>query len=713
MSRIKSSNSNYQSLYLWVSFLLGMISLGIVFWNRRETSFIPVMPEGSRRAVHENMEALQPCGLDSCLPAGMTYSGFASSLALSALTYQQTQNTLASSLNLLITFICLTQGQTLPALKINLDNLKAGEGFVFTGGQYTGCDTYAADVNGDNKTDLLIGGYGAARVYLVYGPNFPNMINLNNLNSSQGVVFSGDQLTGYDVYASDINDDGKIDIVVGAPGFGKIYVVYGPNFVNPTNLDVMNKTQGLIFTGGTYASASHAFEDVNNDGKKDLLFGAYGSNKAYVVFGPNFTTNTNLDNLNSSQGIIFRGGSGAGLDLCAADFNKDKQMDLLIGAYAANTAYLVYGPNFSNATNLEALTPAQGVIFRGGSYTGYTTAGEDINGDLNLDILLGGYGSNKGYVIYGPNFTNASNLDNLNDNQGLIFTGASGTGVAVYSADMNDDGNKDLLIGASLSATLYLVFGPNFTNVTNLENLKEKQGVVFTGSSRTGYSFYAADINNDGKLDLLIGGYYANTVYVVYNHVFNIFPPPTTKMSTTVTESESATSQVIVATTETSTSSVSTKSTMSSMWSTPTFISSVTSLALSITNATTSNSTINTFVSPSSLTEKQKSLEKDNTVLYAGIGGAVGGVALLLGSIGLFACYQKRKNKQAPNPNNAIPLRNESIRSQGQNNIYTAAPLMSGEGNSERPSLARPDYIQIDEMKKNEKEYDRMPKLEI
>ena len=36
----KQSNSNYQTLYLWTSFLLGMISLGIVIWNRGKTSSV-------------------------------------------------------------------------------------------------------------------------------------------------------------------------------------------------------------------------------------------------------------------------------------------------------------------------------------------------------------------------------------------------------------------------------------------------------------------------------------------------------------------------------------------------------------------------------------------------------------------------------------------------------------------------------------------------
>ena len=98
----KRSNSNYQSLYLWASFLLGIISLGIIVWNRRETSFVHIVSAGNRHPVHRDVEALHPWNLDPCIHAGMTqYSNFVSSLVLSALTYQQTQNTFASTLTLL------------------------------------------------------------------------------------------------------------------------------------------------------------------------------------------------------------------------------------------------------------------------------------------------------------------------------------------------------------------------------------------------------------------------------------------------------------------------------------------------------------------------------------------------------------------------------------------------------------------------------------
>ena len=107
----KQVNSNYQSLYLWASFLLGMISLGIVLWNRRETSFTPVMPAGNRHPVHKDVEVLHSCNLNRCIHAGSRQdSSFASSLALSALTYYQTQNSFLSTLTLMWpTLISATQ----------------------------------------------------------------------------------------------------------------------------------------------------------------------------------------------------------------------------------------------------------------------------------------------------------------------------------------------------------------------------------------------------------------------------------------------------------------------------------------------------------------------------------------------------------------------------------------------------------------------------
>jgi hypothetical protein len=107
MLRIKSSNSkqansNYQSLYLWASFLLGMISLGIVIWNRRsiiplETKIhsFPELVEGSSHIIGFDKLSQR----DNCVSTyQINFPSFASSLALGAVAYQLSVNSPAVAL---------------------------------------------------------------------------------------------------------------------------------------------------------------------------------------------------------------------------------------------------------------------------------------------------------------------------------------------------------------------------------------------------------------------------------------------------------------------------------------------------------------------------------------------------------------------------------------------------------------------------------------
>jgi hypothetical protein len=79
----RKNNSSYQSLYLWTSFLLGMISLGIIVWQRRSE----VIPSETRDLLpSHSMEVPRYTRDDSF---AVTYS---TPLILSALTYQLSGN---------------------------------------------------------------------------------------------------------------------------------------------------------------------------------------------------------------------------------------------------------------------------------------------------------------------------------------------------------------------------------------------------------------------------------------------------------------------------------------------------------------------------------------------------------------------------------------------------------------------------------------------
>jgi hypothetical protein len=117
----RQANSTYQSLYLWTSFLLGMISLGIIIWNRRsvipsnarnllgnspiipaDSAVIPaqagiqenfVIPNAMRNLLQNYLMEIPRFTRDDSL-------SFASSLVLSTLAYQLSGNSPASFLTL-------------------------------------------------------------------------------------------------------------------------------------------------------------------------------------------------------------------------------------------------------------------------------------------------------------------------------------------------------------------------------------------------------------------------------------------------------------------------------------------------------------------------------------------------------------------------------------------------------------------------------------
>ncbi|MEH2120754.1 beta strand repeat-containing protein [Nostoc sp.] len=438
--------------------------------------------------------------------------------------------------------------------QLNLSTLKGSNGFAINGIINSSASVSSAgDINSDGIDDLIIGALGASpngivesgQSYVVFGSKggFAAQLNVSTLNGSNGFAINGINTydrSGISVSSTgDINSDGIDDLIIGTLS-GPSYVVFGSKggFSAQFNLSTLNGSNGFAINGGGNPVSSAG--DINSDGIDDLIIGAFGDKRGYVVFGSKggFGAQFNLSTLNGSNGFAINSinpyqlGSSVS---SAGDINGDGIDDLIIAGapYAepnsnvSGQSYVVFGSKggFNSQFNLSTLNGTNGFAINSiidgsvGLGNSVSSAG-DINGDGIGDLIIGapyaepnGFSSGQSYVLFGSKggFAAQFNLSTLNGSNGFAINGINEfdqSGTSVSSAgDINDDGIDDLIIGAPFaspngnsSGQSYVLFGG--------KNIGSGTTPILTGTAGTDTLFGTISNNIiDGKAgnDILTG----------------------------------------------------------------------------------------------------------------------------------------------------------------------------------------------------------------
>jgi hypothetical protein len=255
-------------------------------------------------------------------------------------------------------------------------------------------------------------------------------------------------------------------------------------------LNQANLTISGVAAGDTSGYSVAGAGDVNGDGRDDVIVGAphalgnsLNSGAAYVIYGKAAPTAVALSNAGMApqDGFLIKGAATndyTGISVAGAgDVNGDGRDDIIVGAYlsAANgamsgAAYVLYGKATPSTVILDVtgLPAADGYLIKGaaaGDEAGaHVASAGDVNGDGKADIAVGaigaaanGTGSGAVYVLYGKATPTTITLNNtaLPAADGYVIKGAAAAnlaGFAVGAADLNGDGKGDLIVGA-LSAS--------------------------------------------------------------------------------------------------------------------------------------------------------------------------------------------------------------------------------------------------------------------
>jgi hypothetical protein len=254
------------------------------------------------------------------------------------------------------------------------------------------------DVDADGVEDLLIGapkadgpGNGApdaGEVFLFFGRSADDWHSLNPvdlaMNPADAVLNgadAGDNLGGFlGLWMADVDGDGTADLIIGSPygggagngktAAGEVYLMLGRRQWNAAT-DFGSASADVVLYGADQGDSfgySVGAGDVNGDGIRDILIGAFGadgpgnkrsdaSGEAYAVFGRAFSAGMVIDaNVPDALQVLVYGeetGDNLGYMVSGGDVNGDGVDDMLIGAMSADgpnngrpdagEAYIVYG----------------------------------------------------------------------------------------------------------------------------------------------------------------------------------------------------------------------------------------------------------------------------------------------------------------------------------------------------------------------------------
>jgi hypothetical protein len=375
------------------------------------------------------------------------------------------------------------------------------------------------DFNGDGKADLLINGGSvtigpstiAAATYLLLG-------NGDGTFQAPTTAFQG----GGVVAASDLNGDGRLDVILYSPSAVEIYLGKGDGTFSNTSNYLSEGSGGLLVA------------DFNLDGKMDIdaggsvLLGNGNGTFQGIPLGllPGFSTGigplvTGKFDKTSLPGVAIIGsqpvgtsianfvyvfsnnGSAAlslshtytlqqpGYAIVTADFNGDGNLDLMVFSAPPNSGtwgYIVLLGN-GDGTFQPPTFVSESVSSPPLGEQNNSVVVADFNGDKKLDVAVGlaGLGNQTLAVLLG-------NGDGTFGAPSYVFDAGAGI---LLGADFNSDGKIDIAapVGGANGGT-YLLFG-NGDGTFQPAVLPANLAGVFAGAT--------ADFNGDGKPDLSIG----------------------------------------------------------------------------------------------------------------------------------------------------------------------------------------------------------------
>ena len=392
---------------------------------------------------------------------------------------------------------------------------------------------FAGDFNEDGYGDYivgystydLVGKTDAGRAEIINGQTggVLKFIEGNAAKDNMGFAVAGN---------ADVDGDGHIDVVVGAPkadpnglkDAGTVTVIYGPNDSKPRTVLSGTRAKALLGSAVALGDVNGLPDGDSSNPTADIIAGAPKDN--------DLVTDPLVPVIGAGSVTVFSGASGnavlntfygflpksyAGTSVATGDVDDDGNTDIVYGA-----------PNDDDDSDPDAIIKDTGsvavytidgsqLMYEPGAtakaYLGKSVASADMDGDGAAEVLAGAPGDDVVDVLTGKAIRkDAGSVSLYSGGSGsILYYGSvakAGLGNSVAFGDVDGDGLKDVIVGASKdnkpakkpikgAGSISIWSGDDFGLITKVYGSASKEAL--------GTTVAAGEVNGDGYDDVMVG----------------------------------------------------------------------------------------------------------------------------------------------------------------------------------------------------------------
>ncbi len=299
----------------------------------------------------------------------------------------------------------------------------------------------------------------------------------------------------------DLDGDGDLDLVVGNY-VGETYLLANVQGSKPSpRFDAPSANPfGLADVG---VSSAPRFADLDGDGDLD---GFVGASSGATYFFPNSGSATNAAFGNASAGSFGLGSVGADSTPAFGDLDGDGDLDALVGSAAGDLDLFANDGSATSPDFASVMVNPFGLTPPGPSAS---PALVDVDGDGDLDALVG---VSSGDLVFFRNTGSATSPAFASASTNPFGLADVGSDAAPAFADLDGDGAPDAYVGNAAGAVVEFHNTGSRTSPAFVESGGDPLGVASSAASSIQPAF--ADLDGDGDVDALIGAASGDTLWI-------------------------------------------------------------------------------------------------------------------------------------------------------------------------------------------------------